>query len=261
MLHWVNSRLYLNSFRERQGKVRGYKFSGTKRQYRAFCVLTWMLPCWANPGASVSGRQLEASAITPRQTTLRFDLAQLTSRFGLKKTLRLDHEGIRMNEYSRKFNLLRVRYWIAGIVVSSYPSRTSLHSTAFNGRRDSFVRFAYNASGGTFSDTSGAFTSSMHGVRQEVQTLICQATFFRLVLECLRRTVSMCACSAASIFLFASSKLLPRTVTDQSSQTPCQPSSSSQKLQSLGTLADTFSFSARAVIGWSSIPGSERIVL
>jgi hypothetical protein len=35
----------------------------------------------------------------------------------------------------------------------------------------------------------------------------------------------MCACSAASIFLFASSKLLPRTVSDSSSQTPFQPPS------------------------------------
>ena len=56
-----------------------------------------------------------------------------------------------------------------------------------------------------------------------------QATFFRLALDCLRRTLSMCACSAAPIFLFASSKLLPRTVTDSSSQIPFQPSSSSPK--------------------------------
>jgi hypothetical protein len=58
----------------------------------------------------------------------------------------------------------------------------------------------------------------------------------------------MCACSAASIFLFASSKLLPRIVSDSSSQTPFQLSSSGQKLQSFGTLADTFSFTAWAVI-------------
>ena len=58
----------------------------------------------------------------------------------------------------------------------------------------------------------------------------------------------MCTCSAASIFLFASSKLLPRTVIDNSSQTPLQLSSPGQKLQSLGTLADTFSVTAWAVI-------------
>jgi hypothetical protein len=58
----------------------------------------------------------------------------------------------------------------------------------------------------------------------------------------------MCPCSAVSIFLFASSKLLPRTVIDSSSQTPFQPSSSSQKLQSVGMFADTFSFTAWVVI-------------
>jgi hypothetical protein len=73
----------------------------------------------------------------------------------------------------------------------------------------------------------------------------CQATLFR---ECFRRILSMCAWSSASILVLASSKLLPRTVSDSSSQTPFQPSSSSQKLQSFGTLANTFSFTARAVI-------------
>jgi transposase len=68
-----------------------------------------------------------------------------------------------------------------------------------------------------------------------------QATLLPLFLGCFRKTLSMCACSAASIFLFASSKLLPRTVSDSSSQ-------SVQKLQSFGTLADTFSFTAWAVI-------------
>lgn len=58
----------------------------------------------------------------------------------------------------------------------------------------------------------------------------------------------MCAWSSASILVLASSKLLPRTVIDSSSQTPFQPSSSSQKLQSFGTLANTFSLTARAVI-------------
>src|ERR1700730_6289202 len=77
---------------------------------------------------------------------------------------------------------------------------------------------------------------------------ICQATFFRLALGCPRRTLSICLCNAASIFLFASSKLLPRTVSDRSSQTPFQPSPSSQKLQSFGTLAETFSFTAWIVI-------------
>jgi hypothetical protein len=43
-------------------------------------------------------------------------------------------------------------------------------------------------------------------------------------------------------------KLLPRTVSDNSSQAPLQPSSSRQKLQTFGTLANTFSFTARAVI-------------
>ena len=57
----------------------------------------------------------------------------------------------------------------------------------------------------------------------------------------------MCACSAASIFLFASSKLLPRTVTASSSQTPFQESCSSQKLQSFGTPAITLSFTGWAI--------------
>jgi len=83
-------------------------------------------------------------------------------------------------------------------------------------------------------------------MKQEKPSL--QATFFRLALECLRRTLSICACSAASIFLFASSKLLPRTLSDSSSQTPFQLSSSGQKLQSFGTLADTFSVTGWAVI-------------
>src|SRR6266478_4857668 len=59
----------------------------------------------------------------------------------------------------------------------------------------------------------------------------CQATLFR---ECFRRIHSMCAWSSASILVLASSKLLPRTVSDSSSQTPFQPSSFSQKLQSFG---------------------------
>ena len=50
-------------------------------------------------------------------------------------------------------------------------------------------------------------------------------------------------------FVFASSKLLPRTEMERSSQTPFQPSSSNQKLQSCGTPAITFSFTAWAVIG------------
>ena len=54
--------------------------------------------------------------------------------------------------------------------------------------------------------------------------------------------------SAASIFLFASSKLLPQTVTDSSSQLPFQPSCSSWKTQSFGIPAVTFSFIAWAVI-------------
>ena len=57
----------------------------------------------------------------------------------------------------------------------------------------------------------------------------------------------MCACSPASIFLFASSKLLPRTVTASSSQTPFQESCSSQKLQSFGTPAITLSFTGWAI--------------
>jgi hypothetical protein len=73
----------------------------------------------------------------------------------------------------------------------------------------------------------------------------CQATLFP---ECFRKILSMCAWSAASILVLASSKLLPRTVSDSSSQTPFQPLSSSQKLQSFGTLANTLSFTARAVI-------------
>src|SRR5690242_5841004 len=73
----------------------------------------------------------------------------------------------------------------------------------------------------------------------------CQATLFR---ECFRRILSICAWSSASILVLASSKLLPRTVSDNSSQTPFQPSSSSQKLQSFGTPATTFSFTACAVI-------------
>ena len=63
---------------------------------------------------------------------------------------------------------------------------------------------------------------------------ICQATFFRLALGCPRRTLSICLCNAASIFLFASSKLLPRTVSDRSSQTPFQPSPSSPAVSVLG---------------------------
>jgi hypothetical protein len=50
---------------------------------------------------------------------------------------------------------------------------------------------------------------------------------------------SRCSCSAISIFFLAFSKLPPRTMTDSLSQTPLQPSSSSQKLQSSGMPAIT----------------------
>jgi hypothetical protein len=43
-------------------------------------------------------------------------------------------------------------------------------------------------------------------------------------------------------------KLFPRTVSDSSSQTPFQLSSSGEKLQSFGTLAETFSVTGWAVI-------------
>jgi hypothetical protein len=43
-----------------------------------------------------------------------------------------------------------------------------------------------------------------------------EATTFPLAPELLCKTFSISACSAASIFLFASSTLLPQTVTDSS---------------------------------------------
>src|SRR5438552_301383 len=59
----------------------------------------------------------------------------------------------------------------------------------------------------------------------------------------------MCSWRAASMFFLASSKLLPRTMTDSFSQTSLQPSSSGQKLQSTGTPAITRRLTASDFIG------------
>jgi hypothetical protein len=50
------------------------------------------------------------------------------------------------------------------------------------------------------------------------------------------------------MFFLASSKLLPRTVTDRPLQSPFQPSSSGQKSQSIGMLAVTWRFTTGEVI-------------
>jgi hypothetical protein len=67
-----------------------------------------------------------------------------------------------------------------------------------------------------------------------------------------RRIRSTCSCRVVSMFFLASSKPLPRTITDNLSQTPLQPSSSGQKLQSRGTPAITGRVTACDFIGTPS---------
>ena len=69
-----------------------------------------------------------------------------------------------------------------------------------------------------------------------------QAIRRAILLGCSRRILSMCVCNSVAMFFFASSKLLPRTVTDGLSQSPFQPSSSDQKSQAMGMVAVTSRF-------------------
>src|ERR1700683_4555393 len=71
---------------------------------------------------------------------------------------------------------------------------------------------------------------------------LAQAIRRALLLGCSRRILSIYTCNSPAMFFLASSKLLPRTVTDRLLHSPFQPSSSDQKSQSIGMLAVTSRF-------------------